>query len=135
MGQYRFLRLRVSRFCSSLGFVGVTLTDKFLAWPPVLWTLRIAILLGLVAASWVGFLYVLRYLKPANIKALASGKLPRIRSIELLGKKVELQSERSEEMEVMLDSLSGRVAQLEQKHHEQSKALEAIAGSQEKHSK
>ncbi len=93
---------------------------EILSWPPIVWVVRVVALGALLGSGWVGFLYLLRYFSKENIKALASGRLPRIRALQLFGQKFELQSVRRQELEELLLSLDDRLSEGEEKYHELS---------------
>lgn len=63
-----------------------------LQWPPVVWALRIALLVLLAGCSYVYLLLVAPFFRPANIRRMLTADLPRVRGIgaEIAGTRGEV---------------------------------------------
>ena len=81
-------------------------------WPPIIWTVRITLLILVAGGAYLFVLLIARFLRWTNIRAMVLADPPRVESVggEFAGAKAELklfQSTRS--------GLDGRVADLEAK--------------------
>jgi hypothetical protein len=52
-----------------------------LGWPPVVWALRIALVVTLAGCSYVYLLLIAPFFRPANIRRMVRADLPRVRSL------------------------------------------------------
>jgi hypothetical protein len=66
--------------------------DKILGWPPILWTLRVALFTLLVGCTYIFVLLLARFLRPAHVRYLLRAGLPRVKSVggEFAGTKGEV---------------------------------------------
>lgn len=66
--------------------------NRFLDWPPILWTLRIGILIVVIGGLHVFLLLVSRFFRWKNIRAMLLADPPRVESLggEFAGAKAEL---------------------------------------------
>lgn len=64
-----------------------------LGWPPVVWALRIALVVVLAGCSYVYLLLIAPFFRPANIRRMIRADLPRVRSLgaEVAGTRGEVQ--------------------------------------------
>lgn len=64
-----------------------------LGWPPVVWALRIALVVALAGCSYVYLLLIAPFFRPANIRRMVRADLPRVRSVgaEVAGTRGEVQ--------------------------------------------
>jgi hypothetical protein len=64
-----------------------------LGWPPVVWALRIALVVALAGCSYVYLLLIAPFFRPANIRRMVRADLPRVRSLgaEVAGTRGEVQ--------------------------------------------
>lgn len=86
--------------------------DGILEWPPIIWTVRIALLILVAGGAYLFVLLVARFFRWTNIRVMLLADPPRVESVggEFAGAKAELklfQNTRS--------NLEGRVADLEGK--------------------
>lgn len=92
--------------------------DELFDWPPILWAGRLLLLGTLVSGGWIGFLYACRYFRWSNMKAIASGTVPKIKSLQVLGQNIELHNERAVEADRLLRDLGERLSDVEKKHEQ-----------------
>lgn len=69
---------------------------EILSWAPLVWTIRGCAIIILLMATWAICLYLLRFLRPRNIRALAGAAPPAFRqaTVEGFGMKVGGELER-----------------------------------------
>jgi|GEM_PF-5782106 len=63
-----------------------------LGWQPVVWAMRIALLVLLVGCSYVYLLLIAPFFRPANIRRMLMADLPRVRRVgaEIAGTRAEV---------------------------------------------
>jgi len=85
--------------------------QPILQWPPILWTLRIVILILLIGGTTVLMLLSARFFRWRHVKALFRAELPQVHSVggEFAGTKatVQLVRKQHEEMEAVIARLDG----------------------------
>jgi hypothetical protein len=71
--------------------------ERLFLWPPLLWSVRVLLLLYAAGVAYVSALFLARFLRPGNAWALMSGGLPRIGRVEgtakVLGQEVTLNAQ------------------------------------------
>lgn len=77
--------------------------DRFLDWPPILWTLRIAILIVVIGGLHVFVLVVSRFFRWKTVRAMVLADPPRVESLggEFAGAKAELKLSKLDEHQVI----------------------------------
>jgi hypothetical protein len=85
--------------------------QPILQWPPILWTLRIVILILLIGGTMVLMLLTARFFRWKHVKALFRAELPQVHSVggEFGGTKatVQLVRKQHEEMEAVIARIDG----------------------------
>lgn len=88
-----------------------------LLWLPLLWTLRFLLLVLTGGILYISTLYLARFLRPANARALYSGSLPALTRVEgtakVLGQEVTLNAEIDSQRNDRLTVVEQRVGVLE----------------------
>lgn len=57
------------------------MVDEILLWKPILWTLRVALLILLLGTAWCSFLYFLRFSRWKHVVAMWNAEMPRITEV------------------------------------------------------
>lgn len=94
-----------------------------LGWPPVVWMLRAVLLaVGLMVIFLVG-LYVVRFVRPKNLKAMWDAGLPRLKSFgakgEFFGQKLDLSAELDSDRDEQIRLLGERIESLAEQQVDQ----------------
>ncbi|HEX8454899.1 MAG TPA: hypothetical protein VF647_22670 [Longimicrobium sp.] len=88
-----------------------------LLWLPLVWALRFLLLVLTGGILYISTLYLARFLRPANARALFSGGLPALTSVggtaKVLGQEVTLNAEIDSERNNRLTVVEDRVGVLE----------------------
>ncbi|HEX8211866.1 MAG TPA: hypothetical protein VF584_16945 [Longimicrobium sp.] len=88
-----------------------------LLWLPLLWTVRFLLLVLTGGILYISTLYLARFLRPANARALYSGGLPALTRVEgtakVLGQEVTLNAEIDSQRNDRLTLVEQRVGVLE----------------------
>lgn len=83
-----------------------------LAWPPLLWTLRVLLLVAAGGGIFVTLLYMARFLRPRNVLALLKAELPAFQRVggtaKLLGQELSLNAELDERRDLQFESMEQR---------------------------
>lgn len=87
-------------------------------WPPLAWTVRVLLLVHAGGVLYVSTLYLARFLRPANARALVSGGLPVFTRVEgtakVLGQELTLNADLDEEGGDQLSTLEERLRIVEE---------------------
>ena len=89
--------------------------SDILAWPPVVWTARLLLVILMGGSAYVFLLFILRFLNWQTIKVMANAAPPQIESVggEFAGAKAEVKLVAQGRQ---LTSVEQRLAQLEEQH-------------------
>ena len=88
-----------------------------LLWPPLVWTVRFLLLVNAGGILYVSTLYLARFLRPSNARALVTGGLPVLRRIggtaKVMGQELTLNANVAESKTDRLSRVEQRLDDLE----------------------
>jgi hypothetical protein len=91
--------------------------DRIFGWEPLLWSVRVLLLLVSCGAGYVFLLYVGRSLRPKHLWKLLTSDLPQFRNVEgtakLLGQELSLKGEIAGAQGKQLELMEARLAIVE----------------------
>ncbi|MBA2244019.1 MAG: hypothetical protein H0W11_03625 [Gemmatimonadetes bacterium] len=105
--------------------------EALLSWPPLLWTARALLLVLLVSAGIVTALFMVRFFRPTNLRALLLADLPSLASfsasLKVLGQELSANASLDTKRDQQIRALEERLRDVEATTEELRLALESFS--------
>ena len=106
------------------------MSNEIVAWPPVLWTLRICLVILFAGGSFIALLYLARFFRPKHIRRLVTADLPAFRKVggtaKLMGQELAINAELDSERDKQLTNLYDRLVTMEEGFDSLSKSVGSV---------
>jgi hypothetical protein len=100
--------------------------NTILEWTPLLWLVRLCVLVALSGCFAIACLYCARFFLPRNIRRLVSGELPTLENIAILGNQVKLNGDKTSTISEQVSIIEARLAVVENSHNGLLEHLDAV---------